>query len=415
MNNLKTEGELFMYSLKKNLVQEDLEKKFNMSMLKIYIFKFIISFHIFSAVIIPFFTEWVRISLLEIMFLQSWCMLWVFLSEVPTGAIADKFGRKLSIQLGIVAQIIGFSIYVLFPNFIVYLFAEMILGISISLMSGADEAFIYDTLKNYNKEHEAKKIFGRTESFMFLGIMTAAPIGSYISGIWGSQITFLLMIIPLTISLIITMFLKEPVREKKAEEKKYIAILKDGVKAFGNNKVLKILTFDTVLICTIGFLFIWLYQVILLDIGLEIEYLGIVNTAFVALEIVLLNTYSRIEKILKSKKRLLFISNILIGVSIIVVALVKIKIVIIICLCIALGLAMTRNPLMISYMNKYIDSEHRATVISTISMIISFIRMVTFPFIGYIGEKNLKLTLCVLGIVVVSFAFYSKIEEKHLV
>ncbi len=53
-----------------------------------------------SGVVIPFFREWGRLSYTQIFLLQAWFMLMNFLLEVPTGAVADRFGRKASITAG---------------------------------------------------------------------------------------------------------------------------------------------------------------------------------------------------------------------------------------------------------------------------------------------------------------------------
>ena len=42
----------------------------------------------------PSFTEWGGITFTQIMFLQGWFMAMIFIFEIPTGSIADYFGRK---------------------------------------------------------------------------------------------------------------------------------------------------------------------------------------------------------------------------------------------------------------------------------------------------------------------------------
>lgn len=75
-------------------------KSKNNTIWKYYLFSFLRDFAFFSAVLIPFFTKWGGISMTQVQLLQSWFMLWIFIMEVPTGAIADFFGRKHSLCLG---------------------------------------------------------------------------------------------------------------------------------------------------------------------------------------------------------------------------------------------------------------------------------------------------------------------------
>jgi hypothetical protein len=44
---------------------------------------------------VPVFREWGRLSFTAIFALQAWFMLMSFLLEVPTGTVADRFGRRV--------------------------------------------------------------------------------------------------------------------------------------------------------------------------------------------------------------------------------------------------------------------------------------------------------------------------------
>lgn len=43
----------------------------------------------FSAILVPFFTEWGKLTLSEIFILNAWFFFWNFVLEVPTGTVAD--------------------------------------------------------------------------------------------------------------------------------------------------------------------------------------------------------------------------------------------------------------------------------------------------------------------------------------
>ena len=53
--------------------------------------------HFVAAVLVPFLTDWGGLTLLQVFTLNAWFMFWNLVFEVPTGAIADRFGRKWSI------------------------------------------------------------------------------------------------------------------------------------------------------------------------------------------------------------------------------------------------------------------------------------------------------------------------------
>ncbi len=58
------------------------------------------------------------LSFTEIMLLQSVCALSVFFFEVPTGALADKLSRKVSLCLGAVFYALGLFIYIIGHSFL---------------------------------------------------------------------------------------------------------------------------------------------------------------------------------------------------------------------------------------------------------------------------------------------------------
>jgi MFS family permease len=382
---------------------------------KMYIFKFLVQLHFISAVLVPFFTDWGGISFTQIMILQSWFMFWIFLFEVPTGTVADYLGRKHSLILASVANILAVIVYASVPNFYVFLIGEFLWALSYALLSGAEEALVYDTLKKIKDSKKSKQVFAKLESFGLAGIMVGAPIGSVIAFLFGLRAPMILSVIPLTAALFVALALREPKISKTSKQKRYKEILREGVSFFCKSKVLQILALDMIVISSVGYFLIWLYQPMLKQAGISIAYFGIVHALFVISEIVIMNSYAKLEKILRSKKRVLFFSAFIPGVMFIVGGLTTYSLVVPLIIIIAGGFSLSRRPLLISYMNKYIPSPKRATVLSTISMFRRLALVVTNPIVGLLVDWSLSYTLIILGIVAVIFSFVSKVEENHLI
>ncbi|MDY6966010.1 MAG: MFS transporter [Halobacteriota archaeon] len=388
---------------------------FESNLWKVYLFKFFISLHFIGGVIVPFFTDWGGISFTQVMILQSWFMLWIFLFEIPTGTVADYFGRKHSLALAAIVNSIAAIVYASTPNFYIFLLGEVLWALSEALISGASEAFVYDTLIIIDEEERSKKVFGRVESFGLSGMMIAAPVGSVIAAQFGLRAPMLLLFIPFTIAFIIALTFKEPEMRREVERKSYFSILRKGVKFFYEDKILKILALDMVFIFSISHFMIWLYQPMLKQAGVGIAYFGIVGAGFVASEILIMNNYERLEYILGSKKRLIFFSSVITGIMFVLGGLTTSIPVVLMAIFLGGGFGLSRKPLFISYMNKYIPSGERATVISTISMLISFALVIANPIIGLSVDWSLNYTLIILGSAAIVFSFISKVEEDHLI
>ncbi|MBU3896397.1 MAG: MFS transporter [Nanoarchaeota archaeon] len=387
---------------------------YNANIWKMYIFKFMSSFHLIGAVMVPFFTEWGNISFSQIMILQSWFMLWMFILEIPTGTVADFIGRKQSLVLGAMVTAIAALVYISSPNFYIFLLAEFLWAVGGALVSGADEAFTYDTLKKLGKTSISKKIFGRIDSLHLTGIMIAAPIGSVVAANFGLTAPMMLTAVPISIAALIGLTFKEPKVTRKIESKRYLLILKEGMKYFYKSKVLKILALDMIVIATISYYMIWLYQPMLKGAGVDIMYFGIVHSAFVASQILIMNYNIKLEKLLGSKRRLIFLSALITGIMFIVGGLTNMLPLVLLSIIVGGGFGLSRKPLFASYINKHIPSSKRATVLSTIYMLRQFAIAVVNPIVGLAVEWSLGNTLIILGVIAVIFSFISRIEEKHL-
>jgi MFS family permease len=197
--------------------------------------------------------------------------------------------------LGFLATMIGALVYSSYPAFWIFMIGESIWAVGVSLMSGAQEAFLYDSLKEMNREEESKKLFGRTRSVGLVGILVAAPLGSIIAGSLGLRYTMMLISIPTGISVVLCLFLKEPTVNKSKEKLKYFEIIKEGFNHLRGNKVVQILAADLLVGGLVSYFVIWTYQQRLLDIGVPSAHLGWINMLWLAVEILIANSFVMLE------------------------------------------------------------------------------------------------------------------------
>src|SRR5262245_24008313 len=125
--------------------------------------------HFFSAVLVPFYTDWGGITLQQVFLLNAWFFLCNFLFEVPTGTVADFLGRKWSLALGSAVAVSGILLYASMPRIETFVAAEAIMAVAYTLHSGADEALAYDSLKADGKQARAAAAIGRMEAFKLAG------------------------------------------------------------------------------------------------------------------------------------------------------------------------------------------------------------------------------------------------------
>ena len=154
---------------------------------KLAALRFLCWMHLMSAVIIPFFREWGRLSFVQIFALQTWFMVACFLMEVPTGAVADRFGRKVSVACGGFLLAAASLLYGSFPLLAVFVVGEGLFAVAITLISGADEALAYDSLLAQGRQAEASRVMARLEAAKLAGILAGALVGAAGPGTRGGR------------------------------------------------------------------------------------------------------------------------------------------------------------------------------------------------------------------------------------
>ena len=188
-----------------------------------------------------------------------------------------------------------------------------------------------------------------------------------------------------------------------------------GIKYFKDHKTLKVLAFDRISIHTLAFFIIWMYQPLLIQRGVPIVYFGFMYAAMMGSEIFFMNNFDRLEKIVGSKKRYLLWSALIAGAGFLLLGITNYIVITIVLLFIVAGVGVSRYVLFKSYMNKYIESDVRATVISTILMIDQFVRAVTYPVIGIFVEWSLEYAFVIVGACIIVCALLSRVKEEHLI
>jgi MFS family permease len=216
-----------------------------------YVYSFLSGLTFYTAVLIPFYTRWGHISLLQVQFLQAWLMFWTLVLEIPTGVIADKFGRKYSVTLGSFIICISFFIYGTLPDFTVFLVAEFLAAFGIALISGAGEALLYDSLKEEKKDTAFKNVFGRSFSIGQIASMISASIGGFIAIKYGLNFPMILTAIPALLASLIIITVKEPLKKiSKSNRYTYVHIARNGITSFIHNKTLRIIACNGIFVYT---------------------------------------------------------------------------------------------------------------------------------------------------------------------
>lgn len=380
-----------------------------------YLYAFFKDFAFFSAVLVPFFTDWGHITLFQVQLLQSWFSFWVFILEVPTGALADKLGRKHSIALGSLIVGLAVLLYGTFPSFTIFLLAESLFALGYAFTSGADQALLYDTLKSEGKESQSKLILGRANAIHMLGIAIAAPIGSYIAVKFGINAPMLMTSIPFLIAAAIGWTIPEPkIHSQSSESPRYLEIVRSGLGQLRRTPLLRALALDSVLVSSAAYFVVWFYQPLLREVGIPLSYFGYFHLILLLAEITVSSNFSLVEKFLGKDYTYLKSSAIITAASFLLVAAYPSLATILILVLLGGGIGFTRAIYITSIANKHIDSRHRATVLSLVGMFRRFTLVILNPVIGFLATRSLSLAVLVVGLLPLSALLMTGREREEL-
>lgn len=138
----------------------------------VYALAFFHTFMLIVPVIVPFF-ESKGLTLGEIFYLQAIYASMIVVLEAPSGYLADRIGRRSVLLIGSVAHGVGYLWLNFADGFLSLVIFELMLGVAVSMMSGADLALLYDTEKALSDSEDA-----HTGSIAHLSFMKSVAEGS---------------------------------------------------------------------------------------------------------------------------------------------------------------------------------------------------------------------------------------------
>ncbi|TFG18313.1 MAG: MFS transporter [Promethearchaeota archaeon] len=397
------------------MTEKERSPSFKSNIYKYYIYQFIFGIHTVRGVYYAYMTDWGGLNIFQILALQSYFMFVIFIFEIPSGALADLIGRKMALILSSLCVIAAAFAYSIYPYILLFVFAETLWALSIALSSGTDEAFLYSSLKSYNAEDKISKVLGNNQTVNLIALTISAPLGSIIADFISLQFTMTCLAFIFIGSLIVALTFKEPpFREKEDEKKNYLIIIKKGFIELKHNKILAILCFDRLFINSLIFLLFWTYQPYLEALGIPLVLWGFISASMNITNAAFSFIIPRIFK--KVKNRLIFLISIdlINGITFVLMGLNANPYLGIFLILIIVAFGYPRYLIYVNGINKQIEAEERATVLSTINMFRSFFMAIMFLIIGIIGTINIIYMFLFVGVAIIVFTIFTRVKKDYL-
>jgi MFS family permease len=382
---------------------------------KSYAAVFLKNLQFFGPISVPFFLDWLKWDYTRMFVLQAWFLFWVFTLEIPTGVVADKFGRKISVALGCMLFASDMLFFGLSRDYYLLFAAEFLGAVGMTFISGADQALLYDSLVVINEQERARFYFSRYEAAGTMGLLVSFPIGSSIAGLRNYPdllpVPFLLTAVSAVLAAGLFFWMREPPRTKPKEGFIRMGLL--GLKTLFAHRQLRAYVLNAVTISSVTFFAFWFYQPIARRAGLSVAHLGWIGAGFNLFSTILLTQVGLLEKSL-GVRRLLLSSALLPGILFIALGFLHPPVFVIPALFVLVGCKMVRVPVLNAFINRHIESENRATVISSVSLLERSMTFLLYPVVGWLADVSLDYALWLLGGVCLMFAAATRLSDRHL-
>ena len=225
------------------------------------------------AIITLFWKDQIGLTLTEILLLQGIFSISMIVMEYPSGYLSDRVGYRAALNFASLLGIIGWGFYTVADSFSQVLIAEIILGFSISFISGSDSALLYESLKADGKEqfysrHEGRKSgigqLGESCGAIFAGLLYAsAPL-----------LPFIIQVVVWILALLLTRSMVEPQLKLKPPKSHLAEAWKSTRFALKENKRLRYIILLSVTLGLTSYYPIWLIQPYMQDGGVPLAWFG---------------------------------------------------------------------------------------------------------------------------------------------
>lgn len=352
------------------------------NILSLYIIKLSKWFTLVMPIIVLFYGEY-GLGLQDIFILKSVYSIVAVALEIPTGYLADVWGRKKCLVTGSLLFFLGYVCYSLSSDFTYFLVAEILLGIGQTMVNGTDSALLYDTTAHYKKESSYLHYEGKITMIGNFGEALAGILGGLLA-VYSLRYPFYAQAAVAFTGIPASLFLKEFKSTQKAQNP-LSEIGKIIRYSLITNKQLCYNILFSGIIGAATLMMAWFVQPVLIYLKTPTSYYGILWT-LLNLTVGISALYSdRIEKSFGMHKMYALILLVIVGgYAALAYNLSYVGLLILFVFYLCRGFA---TPILKGYINQITFSGMRATVLSIRNFVIRLVFAAVAPFIGWLNDS----------------------------
>ncbi|MBF4693732.1 MFS transporter [Fusibacter ferrireducens] len=374
----------------------------------------------------------VGLSYLQIGALYAFREAVVYIFEIPSGIIADTYGKKFELMTCFIFYMISFSLFFISSHFYVITLAMLFFALGEAFRSGTHKAMIFAYLEQKNWFEYKTFVYGRTRSFSLIGSALSSIISIAFYLYAGNlKILFAFSILPYVFDFILIASYPESLNERHKVTFSLSDFFRENKRQltrFLKSKKLIMLTLNAASLDAIfksvedyiqpilQLLIIATFEAtestLVVYLGVVYGIIGVISAAGSRNVYKLLNRYSKANLL-----DLFYKLMILIFSGIALFTYFELRMIIVLLFILSNILIDSRRPVFVDIIGDHLEKDQRATVLSIESQLKSFIVICVAPLSGAIadhfGFTAVFIFLSVLMLILLQFFSVTKLFQKQ--
>jgi len=356
-------------------------------------------------------------SLFEVSLTMGIIILGMIIFEIPTGALADILGRKRSVIIGWFA---GGLIWILIPfmtNFYWLVCVLIAFAFAVTLISGAQEAWVIDLLDRQKRSSLSENYFINDQSISNLGVFLAGFMGMAVIALLGMDWLFYIAGIGMSLGAFSLIFAEDDkVTEKESISELFtetINVSKQAIKYVYDHKILFYLTFGNFFAYLTGVASV-AWQPYFLEQSIPVQYFTLLGSAGAIIAVFAPHLVKTIRKRIPAENYVLAILAVLTSAFYLAVYFIAGPIFAIVAFIVTqYFLPQIAEPLEENYFQRHSVSKMRAAIGSTKSMVNGIPSFISLLVGGGIAEwLGPKYALVSAGVIVIPGIIFYYLAKK---
>jgi MFS family permease len=311
------------------------------------------------------------------------------LGEVPTGIVADRFGRKTSLLIGTALMCFSTLAWIVAPTLPLIMLAYVCLGIGYTFLSGAEDALFYESVQRTGRTADYTRLVGRVGATM-LGALALGSVASGLLATLDLSLPFVVAGLSYVLIFAIVLTFKEPKAEETASgqtPKPFSEILKQSLALMRARPTLRYPMIYLALVPLAALILETLFvQPQALALGVPIAGVGVVVMGL-QLTNIAGSAWSEWITAHLGEGRMLYAAPLLIVASLTLLAALQLFPALLFIAVISFVTAALR-PILLSRIQQEVTDDLRATLLSMQSLMFTVVAAISQPTLGLIADRS---------------------------